>query len=70
MQKNNPLKDIRISAELFDSLRIYCDNKQIRFQDFVEDALENAPDAEEQFRIWEENRKPAAHIAQVREHAA
>ncbi len=35
----------------------------------MEDTLENAPDAEEQFRVWEENRKLAAHITEVCEQA-
>jgi len=33
---------VSISSELFDFLRGFCDQKGIRFVDFIEDALENA----------------------------
>lgn len=40
--KNEEVKNITIDSELHDELRGYCDSENIRFKDFVEDALENA----------------------------
>jgi len=42
---------ISIDAELYDRLRKYCDQHGIRFTAFIEDALESAPQREEEMKM-------------------
>jgi hypothetical protein len=44
------LKIIQIDGDLYDRLRAYCNRAGLRFKDFVEDALELAPDREEEYK--------------------
>jgi len=44
------LKLIQIDGDLYDRLKAYCDHAGLRFKDFVEEALELAPDREEEYR--------------------
>jgi len=41
-QNKSHLKTISIRAKLYDQLRAYCDQKGIKFVDFIEEALESA----------------------------
>lgn len=41
-KKSEPLKTIRISLQLYDELRTFCDRVGIPFLAFVEDSLETA----------------------------
>ncbi len=40
--ENGRLKSIQIDVELYDELRRICDQRAMRFKDFVDDALERA----------------------------
>jgi len=39
---NERMKSLRIDAELYEKLRAYCDQNDIRFIEFIQEALENA----------------------------
>ena len=47
MKKNT----ISIDSELYQNLRKYCDQNGIRFTAFIEDALETAPQREEEMKM-------------------
>lgn len=60
--ENIELKTIRIDSDLYSRLREYCDKKNIRFIDFVEDSLENAINFNEQSDLLEENNELLSQI--------
>lgn len=55
-------KTIRIDADLYESVREYCDRENIALVDFVEDSLENAISFHAQLSLLEENKKLLAKI--------
>jgi len=60
--KDHKTKTVAIDAELHDIVREYCDRKNIRLVDFVEDSLENAINFHEQSNLAAENKKLLSKI--------
>lgn len=59
-------KTIAISAELYFRLRKYCDERGIRFRDFVEDALDAAPHREEEIDLISDAQQKVETVDQAR----
>ena len=60
--ESNDRKTIQINTELFNRLQNYCDQENIRFRDFVEESLENAPNQEESLKVASEAAKTLEEI--------
>jgi len=60
---------ISIDPELFTSLRQYCDQSGIRFNDFVEEALETAVEREEILQKSEEGERALKRVDSERRQA-
>ncbi|WP_124330271.1 hypothetical protein [Desulfonema ishimotonii] len=67
--KNDPLKTLKIDAEIYDRLRAYCDQNSIRFADFTEEMLENAIGENEAVRALDEARLLTEQMDAEREKA-
>ncbi len=62
MEKNT----ISVDAELYDRLRKYCEQHGIRFMAFIEDALETAPQREEEIKMVADARDTMEQIERER----
>lgn len=67
--KNEKIKNLAINSELHDELRAYCDSENIRFKDFVEDALENAIYRNEQAKVFDQANQLLSNIEKERKKA-
>lgn len=62
-------KTIQIDDDLYDQIREYCDENGIRLIAFIEDALTNAIDLNEEVKYLEEAEKLISEVRDERERA-